>query len=77
MTRQSETQSFDLTSLLAPTRLDEFFREHWERKPLHLSRGDARYYDAILTSEDLESIISSADLRYPAIQLARRTIQED
>ena len=53
MTGQSETQSFDLTSLLAPTRLDEFFREHWERKPLHLSRGDARYYDAILTSEDL------------------------
>jgi hypothetical protein len=29
------------------------------------------YYDAVLSNGDLEQIISSADLRYPAIQLAR------
>jgi ribosomal protein L16 Arg81 hydroxylase len=71
MTSQAQTKAFDLTALIAPARAEDFFRDHWERKPLHLSRGDAHYYDSILTNEDLEHIISSADLRYPAIQLAR------
>ena len=61
----------DFAALLAPVLPDDFFRNHWERKPLHLSRGDAHYYDGVLTNDDLESIISNADLRYPAIQLAR------
>jgi ribosomal protein L16 Arg81 hydroxylase len=71
MTSQAQTKAFDLQALIAPAPAQDFFREHWERKPLHLSRGDANYYDSILTNGDLESIISSADLRYPAIQLAR------
>ena len=61
----------DFAALLAPVLPDDFFRNHWERKPLHLSRGDAHYYDGVLTNDDLESIISHADLRYPAIQLFR------
>jgi ribosomal protein L16 Arg81 hydroxylase len=61
----------DFAALLAPVLPDDFFRNQWERKPLHLSRGDAHYYDGVLTNDDLESIISSADLRYPAILLAR------
>jgi hypothetical protein len=71
MTSQAETKAFDLAALLAPARPEDFFREYWERKPLHLSRGDAHYFDSILTNRDLDSIISSADLRYPAIQLAK------
>jgi ribosomal protein L16 Arg81 hydroxylase len=71
MTSQAQTKAFDLTALIAPARAEDFFREHWERKPLHLSRGDANYYDSVLTNGDLEHIISCADLRYPAIQLAR------
>jgi ribosomal protein L16 Arg81 hydroxylase len=71
MTSQAQTKAFDFTALVAPARSAEFLREHWERKPLHVSRGDVHYYDSILTNEDLETIISSSDLRYPAIQLAR------
>jgi ribosomal protein L16 Arg81 hydroxylase len=61
----------DFAALLAPVLPNDFFRDHWERKPLHLSRGDARYYGGVLTNDDLESIISHADLRYPAIQLTQ------
>jgi hypothetical protein len=61
----------DFAALLAPVLPDDFFRDHWERKPLQLSPGDAHYYDGVLNNDDLESIISTADLRYPAIQLAR------
>lgn len=71
MGSQAQTKPFDLAALIAPADREDFFREHWEGKPLHLSRGDAHYYDSIVTNGDLESIISSADLRYPAIQLAR------
>src|SRR5579883_2157664 len=61
----------DFAALIAPVLPDDFFREHWERKPLHLPRGDAHYYDRVLTNDDLEAYIASTDLRYPAIQLAR------
>ena len=61
----------DFAALIAPVLPDAFFRDHWERKPLHLSRGDAHFYHNVLTNDDLESIISATDVRYPAIQLAR------
>jgi len=68
---RAERGAFDAAALIAPLGFDAFFREHWERKPLHLPRGDPDYYDSVLTNADLDGIISSADLRYPAIQLAR------
>ena len=38
MTSQAETKAFDLAALLAPARPEDFFREYWERKPLHQAR---------------------------------------
>ncbi len=64
-------RAFDLTALIDPLRAEDFFAEHWERRPLHRRRGDEGYYASLLTTADLERLISSADLRYPAIQLAR------
>jgi len=63
--------AFDFRALIAPSNSENFFAEYWERKPYHNSRSDACYYSPLLKNEDLETIISSADLRYPAIQLAR------
>jgi ribosomal protein L16 Arg81 hydroxylase len=71
MTNRAEWAALDPAALIAPLGFDGFFAEHWERKPLHLHRGDAHYYDSVITNADLDGIISSADLRYPAIQLAR------
>ena len=71
MTNRAERAALEAAALIAPLGFDDFFREHWERKPLHLHRGDAHYYDGVITNADLDGIISSADLRYPAIQLAR------
>jgi ribosomal protein L16 Arg81 hydroxylase len=63
--------AFDLRALIAPRTSENFFEEYWERKPFHVCRSDTRYYLSLLKNEDLEKIISSSDLRYPAIQLAR------
>jgi ribosomal protein L16 Arg81 hydroxylase len=71
MTSETKAKTFDLAELLAPARPENFFSTHWERKPLHVSRSNPHYYDSILTNGDLERIISSNDLRYPAIQLSK------
>jgi ribosomal protein L16 Arg81 hydroxylase len=63
--------AFNLRALIAPRTSENFFGECWERKPFHVCRSDTRYYSSLLKNEDLETIISSADLRYPALQLAR------
>jgi ribosomal protein L16 Arg81 hydroxylase len=62
-------EGFDLTRLLKPVNPEDFFAEYWERKPLHIQRRDHGYYGSLLSQQDLEDIISSSDLRYPAIKL--------
>ena len=61
----------DLAALLVPVRVEDFVRDTWERAPLHHRRGDSLYYDALISNEAVERIVNSADLRYPAIQLAK------
>ena len=40
-------------------------------QPLLIHRGDAEFYEQLLTDRNLEDIISTSDLRYPAIRLAK------
>ena len=61
----------DFSGLIAPIHVDAFFSEYWERKPLHIRRDDRAYYDGIITVRDLETLLSSGDLRFPAVRLAR------
>jgi hypothetical protein len=65
------SSNHDLASLLRPLSLSEFFDRYWECNPLVIHRGDARFYEGLLTNEDLEDIISTSDIRYPAIRLAK------
>jgi len=57
--------------LITPIPVDAFFSQYWELKPLHIRRADERFYRALLTTQDIDDIISSGALRYPAIQLAK------
>jgi lysine-specific demethylase/histidyl-hydroxylase NO66 len=61
----------DFASLLGPISPAEFFGGYWECKPLVIHRGNTRFYEGLLTNSDLEEIISTSDLRYPAIRLAK------
>jgi Cupin superfamily protein len=61
----------DLGSLLRPISLVEFFSSHWECEPLVIRRNDATFYEGLLTNRDLEDIISTSDVRYPAIMLSK------
>jgi ribosomal protein L16 Arg81 hydroxylase len=57
-------------NLLAPLEPKVFFERTWEKEPLHIRRSRDIYED-ILTNRDVEVVISSGGLRYPAIQLAK------
>jgi hypothetical protein len=49
---------FDFRKLLAPLAAETFFREQWEKQPLHLSRGEANYYAELFTSADVDSVLA-------------------
>lgn len=48
-------------SLIEPTEPEVFFRDYWEKKPLHLQRSDtdtASYYHSLFRLDDLQSLCS-------------------
>jgi ribosomal protein L16 Arg81 hydroxylase len=64
-------RTHDLASLLHPVSLNDFFSGYWGKTPLFVQRADEGYYQELLTNRDIENIISTADMRYPAIGLAK------
>jgi ribosomal protein L16 Arg81 hydroxylase len=65
-------EDFNIGGLIQPVDPEVFFAEHWEKQPLHIQRRDPNYYQNLLSQQDLENIISSGDMRYPAIKLVPR-----
>jgi ribosomal protein L16 Arg81 hydroxylase len=61
----------DLASLLHPVPVSEFLSSYWECQPLVIHRDDPDYYAGLLTNRDLEDIISTSDMRYPALRLSK------
>ncbi len=49
---------FGLGSLLAPVGVEDFFRDHWEKEPLLLNRGDPAAYAGLLSRRDVEQVIA-------------------
>jgi ribosomal protein L16 Arg81 hydroxylase len=64
-------ENFDLDKLLQPLLPERFFSEYWEKKHLFLQRRDPDYFQGLMTLHDLETLISTSDMRYPALQLAK------
>lgn len=61
----------DFRALIAPLGFQAFFETYWEKRPYYLSRAVDDFYQSLLTTDDLERIVSSTDLRYPALEVAR------
>nr|XP_046266779.1 ribosomal oxygenase 2 isoform X2 [Scatophagus argus] len=61
-------------SLIQPMETEQFFREHWEKKPLHLQRSDAStasYYQSLFQLSDLQSLCSQGLEYYRDINVVR------
>ena len=64
-----------LARCLEPVRAEEFLAEHWERKPLVVERDEPGRFDDLLSTDDVERLLCSGGLRYPAFRLVRAGAQ--
>lgn len=69
--RMSEA-AFDLGRVLSPIEPSQFFNEYWEQRPLVISRNEPSYYADLFSMRDVDYILSSTDLRYPAIRVVKQ-----
>jgi ribosomal protein L16 Arg81 hydroxylase len=53
----AHTPGFDLARLIAPTPQEDFFRDHWEQRPLLVQRHDPGFYAGLLTLDDFDSLL--------------------
>jgi ribosomal protein L16 Arg81 hydroxylase len=63
--------AFDLGRVLSPIEPSRFFSEYWEQRPLVIVRTEPNYYADLFSMKDVDYILSSTDLRYPAIRLVK------
>ena len=49
---------FDLGKLIAPVGEEGFFRDSWEKQPLHIPRGEPGYYAGLLSTADVDRVIA-------------------
>ncbi|MEX2211625.1 MAG: cupin domain-containing protein [Gaiellaceae bacterium] len=76
-TRRTPASDAALLRAIAPVGADEFLAEHWERKPLHVARGEPGRFDDLLSAGDADRLISEPGLRYPGFRLAKAGEQPD
>jgi len=56
---------------LDPVDAATFLAEHWERRPLVVPRGEPGRFDDLLSESDVERLVCSTAIRYPAFRLVR------
>jgi ribosomal protein L16 Arg81 hydroxylase len=50
----------DVDYLLAPLKREQFLSEHWETKPLRISRNQSDYYASLVSGSDIDYMVSVA-----------------
>jgi hypothetical protein len=62
---------------LEPVGLDEFLADYWEQRPLVVPRSEPGRFDDLLSVADIERLVCSGALRYPAFRLVKAGTQLD
>lgn len=60
-----------LARAVAPLEVERFLAEHWERKPLVVPRGEEGRFDDLLSTRDVERLITETGIRTPAFRLVK------
>src|SRR5215208_3005587 len=70
-TRQTPASDAALLRAIAPTGAEEFRAGYWERRPLHVERGEPGRFDDLLSARDVERQMSEPGLRAPGFRLVK------
>ena len=60
-----------LSRAVEPFELDRFLAEYWERRPLVVPRGEESRFDDLLSTRDVERLITETGIREPAFRLVK------
>jgi bifunctional lysine-specific demethylase and histidyl-hydroxylase NO66 len=55
--------------------VEEFLAERWEKQPLVVPRSEPGRFDDLLSEDDVERLVCSTGIRYPAFRLVREGAQ--
>ena len=64
-----------LARCLEPVDAETFFGEHWAKRPLLVERDEPGRFDDLLSEADVERLVCSTGIRYPAFRLVREGSQ--
>src|SRR6266850_243707 len=64
-----------LRRCIEPVEEREFLADYWERRPLVVPRDEPGRYDDLLTAEEVEGLLESGGLRFPAFRLVRADVK--
>jgi hypothetical protein len=68
-TTTGDAPQWGLARMTEPLTVDDFIREHWEKRPLILRRAEPGYYADLLTLDDVDGILSESSLHESEVQV--------
>jgi hypothetical protein len=69
--RQTAPASSQLDRIVEPKNGEEFLAEDWEQRPLVVRRDEPGRFDDLLAVADVERLVCSSGIRYPAFRLVK------
>ena len=70
-TRTTPASDAALGRALDPVAIEAFLADTWERRPLHVARGEPGRFDDLLSARDAERLVTEPGLRFPAFRLVK------
>ena len=70
-TTRTPTTPKALDRAIEPVAADEFLAEYWERKPLVVPRGEAGRFEDLLSTGDVERLLTETAIRTPSFRLVK------
>jgi ribosomal protein L16 Arg81 hydroxylase len=58
-----------LAWLISPVGKEQFFNDHWEKRPLVVSRNQPNYFSSLFSLNEVDRVITTLDRHYPDICL--------
>ena len=67
----AQARRAELDRIVEPTSGEAFLAEYWERRPLVVERCEEGRFDDLLSERDVERLVCSTGLRYPAFRVVK------
>jgi ribosomal protein L16 Arg81 hydroxylase len=67
---QRRMEQWDIARLIAPTPVETFYAEYWEKKALVIRRSQPQAYESLVSLGDVDRVITTNHLSHPDVAMA-------